>query len=592
MDRRAFLKNLTALGAATGLTPFSQSVASAGTSPGGPTSDGPYNIVLIIRDQLSSRLLAPPNYTMPATEILKRRGASFEYHYIVAAMCTPSRGAMFSGQPPQVNGVFDQMELGYVPSLPTDRPSMGVIMKKLGYATAYYGKFELLRDIITPSDKVNYTDAIRAYGFDAFEPDGDKVGNPDQGYRTDKYSCACAVRWLRTNAHKLNRQGKPWFLVVSLVSPHDIMYADANQQGQRVQASQIGATITPPPNNLAYERQWKFPLSPSHYQAIDGPGRPGAQMEYHLGWSDAWGFIPTDRVDMWTTFYNYYLNLIRDSERNLLLVLNAMGNLGLWKNTVVVSTADHGELAGSHGGLRGKGPFPYEQESHVPFIVAHPHQPGGKKCSALTSHIDLAPTLAGLSGVPRDRRLAVTEGLPGRDFSRLLAAPDEAAPDAIRPGVLFNYVGLQTIEANYLKEACKYIVEGKWVPPLAKYHPDLTSRGFLSFTFDGRYKYARYYAPSQFNTPATLQEILDYNDIELFDLKNDPNEVNNLAIGPQKHESTILRMNKLLNELLAREVGVNDGQFLPKAVRPKGPVLFAGASAGHGKVQSPGRRNP
>ena len=56
---------------------------------------------------------------------------------------------MFSGQPPQVNGVFDQMELGYVPSLRTDRPSMGTIMKQLGSSAAYFGKFELLRDIIT-----------------------------------------------------------------------------------------------------------------------------------------------------------------------------------------------------------------------------------------------------------------------------------------------------------------------------------------------------------------------------------------------------------------------------------------------------------
>jgi hypothetical protein len=36
-------------------------------------------------------------------------------------------------------------------------------------------------------------------------------------------------------------------------------------------------------------------------------------------------------------------------------------------------------------------------------------------------------------------------------------------------------------------------------------------------TFDGRHKLARYYAPSQFNTPRTLDEILAWNDVELFD---------------------------------------------------------------------------
>ena len=579
MDRREFLKTATTFGVTAGLAPFSDAAANAWAPQGArrDSADKPYNIVLIIRDQLSYRLLTPPDYPMPATEILKRRGTSFEHHYIAAAMCTPSRGAMFSGQPPQVNGVFDQMELGYVPSLPIDRPSMGTIMKQLGYTTAYYGKFELLRDIITPSVKINYTDALKGYGFDYFAPDGDKVGNPDQGYRTDKYSTVCGTRWLRTNSHHLNRQGKPWFLVVSLVSPHDIMYADANVPGRRIQVSEIGATITTPPSNRIYKQQWKFPLSPSHYQAIEGPGRPGAQMEYQLGWSDAFGFIPTKRVDMWKIFYNYYLNLIHDSERNLQLLLGTLDNLDLWNNTVVVSTADHGELAGSHGGLRGKGPFPYEQESHVPMIVVHPDRAGGKKCRALTSHIDLIPTLTGLSGMPEAKRRAATKGLPGRDFSPLLADPERAAPDAVRPGVLFNYVGLQTIEATYLKEACKYIMEGKWVPPLAEYHPDLRSRGFLNFTFDGRYKYARYYAPSEFNRPTTLEQILKYNDVELFDLENDPNEVDNLAVEAAKHESTILRMNRLLNDLMAREVGVNDGQFLPKAVRPKGPIRFDGA---------------
>ena len=66
-----------------------------------------------------------------------------------------------------------------------------------------------------------------------------------------------------------------------------------------------------------------------------------------------------------------------------------MDQLGLWKNTVVVVTADHGEMAGSHGGLRGKGPFAYELNSHVPLWIVHPAYEGGKTSIMLTSHIDL-----------------------------------------------------------------------------------------------------------------------------------------------------------------------------------------------------------
>jgi hypothetical protein len=43
----------------------------------------------------------------------------------------------------------------------------------------------------------------------------------------------------------------------------------------------------------------------------------------------------------------------------------------------------------------------------------------------------------------------------------------------------------------------------------------------------------------------------------------------NLALDREKHQDTILRLNGLLNDLMAREVGVNDGRFLPQAVRPK-----------------------
>jgi hypothetical protein len=50
---------------------------------------------------------------------------------------------------------------------------------------------------------------------------------------------------------------------------------------------------------------------------------------------------------------------------------------------------------------------------------------------------------------------------------------------------------------------------------------------------------------------------------------NDPLEVHNLAVDPEKNKDVILRMNALLNELMAKEVGKNDGSFLPAAIRPK-----------------------
>jgi arylsulfatase len=522
--------------------------------------DKPYNMVLIISDQESFKLQRPGGYELAAREELRRRGTSFEHHYIASAMCTPSRGVMFSGQPPQVNGVFDEMQLGYVPSLSTGRPSMGKTMSALGYETAYFGKFELRRDIIYPQKTVNYEGALNEYGFGVFAPDGDKTGAPAEGYHTDNYSVAEGNRWLRTNAHELNRKGQPWFLVISMINPHDIMYANANLPGEQTQVSEVkGTTLTSPPRNTLYQRLWEFPLSPSRLQPVDGRGQPSAQMQYLVGWSYWMGDIPATRADMWQVFYNYYLNLLRDNDCMMQTVLDTLSELDLWEDTIVIQTADHGELAGSHGGQRGKGPFPFEEETHVPFVIVHPEHAGGRRCGAVTSHIDLVPTLAGLTGRSKEARAAATEGMPGYDLSPLLTNSDAT----LRAGALFNYVCLLTLDANYLKQVAPFLAAAKWAPPLSEVRPDLAKRGFLSFAFDGRYKFSRYYAPNAFNTPTTLEEIVKWNDLELFDLEEDPDEMTNLAVDVERHQETILRMNALLNELIAREVGVNDGKFLP-----------------------------
>ena len=528
------------------------------------------NIILVISDQESFHLNTPPEYRLPAREELKRRGVTFLQHYTAAAMCTPSRGVMLTGQPPQVNGVFDQMELGYVPNISTNRPSMGTAMKELGYATAYFGKFELDRKLISPSNTINYTEALRKYGFDVFPPDGDKTGAPDQGYDTDEYTVSVANRWLRTHARQLNRAGKPWLLVLSMVSPHDIMYTDANLPGEDVQASMVGQTLTPPPDNSIYRKQWKFPLYPSLSESLEGSGHPGSLRQYLEGWSYWVGFIPKDRLDMWKRFYNCYLNLIQDNDRNLQLMLDTMSELGLWENTVVVLTADHGELAGSHGGLRGKGPFPFEPMAHIPFIMAHPDHASGTTCNAVTSHIDLLPTIVGLTGRAEIQRKQVTADMPGHDLTFLLEDPTSASPHAVRPAALFNYVGIQLIDADYFRKIAPLQARGEYAPPLTELKPNLSMRGLMSFVYDGRFKFARYYAPDNFNTPTTLDEIYANNDLQLFDLEEDPDEMNNLAVDRDKNGKLVLKMNKLMNEMIAAEVGTNNGVFLPEPVRPAG----------------------
>src|SRR6516165_2286617 len=529
-------------------------LASAKASP---AQEKKPNIVFIITDQRAYRLFAGTDYTLPGMDTIAKHGVTFRNHYIASAMCSPSRAAFLSGRPPQVNHVIDQMQYPFVPSLSPSLPNLGSVLKKLGYRTAYFGKFEMDKEILNPKPTVNYSTVGQRYGFDVFSAGGDIGSAPQDGFDNDPFIAGEAVRWLRASAREARRTRQPFFMVASLVNPHDIMFGNGNVPGQPAVEKGVVPFVLPPlPPSSIYEKQWKFTLPPSLTEQLTAPGMPGALLEYKNGWDAVLGTIPTDRKDMWTIFYNYYLNTIRDGDRSIQQIVDVMNEMDLWRDTVVLFTADHGEMGGAHGGLKGKGPMSYEENGHVPLIIAHPAAKAGATCLALTSHLDLLPTFVGLTGLPDANRPQAVKALPGRDFSALLADTEKASLTTVRPAVLFNYVGPSTVDGDFLRATMDGLIFRKPTPPLSQ--AKLDKRGFLSFVFDGRYKFGRYYAPTAFNTPRTLEEILGNNDIQLFDLQADPQEVHNLALEPEKNHETILKMNALLNDMIAKEVGAND----------------------------------
>src|SRR5499433_147882 len=455
------------------LTPLAAAIAYAQQTTGAPGAGAsdkpPYNIVFLIVDQRTYRLLAGADYSLPALDSIARHGVTFNNHYISAAMCSPPRASFLTGQPPQVHGVFDQMQFTYQQSLNPKLPNMGSVLKGLGYKTAYFGKFEMDQKLLETKPTVNYSTALRPYGFDVFSAGGDIGSDPDSGFVNEAFIAGESVRWLRTNASEARRTGQPFFMVASFLNPHDIMFGNGNVPGQLpVQKPLLPYAAPPPPANSIYERKWSFTLPASLQESLSAPGMPRAMLEYQKGWNGWSGVIPTDRKDMWSIFYNYYLNTIQDNDRSLQQIVDTLNEMDLWQDTVVVFTADHGEMGGAHGGLKGKGPFSYEANAHVPLIIAHPAGKPGAATSALTSHLDLLPTFFGLTGLSDAKRPAAVKALPGRDFSSLLADPEKASVQAFRPAVLFNYVGVSTVDGDYLTQLMDASLAGKTNPPVTQ----------------------------------------------------------------------------------------------------------------------------
>src|SRR5262249_20148179 len=135
----------------------------------------------------------------------------------------------------------------------------------------------------------------------------------------------------------------------------------------------------------------------------------------------------------WRYRHNYYLNCLRDVDRSIVPLLDELDALGLTSSTIIVLTADHGDLDGAHR-MHSKGATAYREQNNIPLIVSHPAHPGGKRCKAVTCHLDIAPTLLTFANTGPEKRAAIAKDLPGKDLSPLLSAPEKASHTAIRDG--------------------------------------------------------------------------------------------------------------------------------------------------------------
>jgi arylsulfatase len=575
ISRRTLLQagaGAMALGAGMAGGVASEKAIAAQSSPPKATGDaGPCNILFFLLDQ-ERRFLPgelPQGYSLPAHERLTKQGTTFLNHRINSCVCTPSRSVVYTGQHIQHTRMFDNTNFPWITSMSTEIPTLGDMLREAGYYTAYKGKWHLTKEFETVnklgSPTKIFTEEMEAYGFSDYYGIGDIIAHDRGGYLHDGIIAQMGVSWLRGKGRDLAAQGKPWFLAVNLVNPHDVMYYDTDAPGTAVQGQRGLAHVARDPVDPLYAEQWRFDLPASHFQPLDAPGRPGAHRDFLRSHDAMVGPIPNEEP-RWRRRHNYYLNCMRDADRAMTAVLDELDASGLADRTIVVFTSDHGDMDGAHQ-LHAKGAVGYREQNNVPLIVAHPRHAGGKQCRAVTSHVDLAPTLLGLTGVTLER-LAGVARLPGKDFSGLLAAPETAGPNAIRDGALFNYNMFAYLDGDFFEKAVAYLHKGGNPKELgaAGIRPDLMKRGAVRSVYDGRYAFSRYFSPKQHNLPRTLEDLYRLNDVELFDTQVDPTEMTNLAADRARNGALVLAMNEKLNRLIGEEVGEDRGQMLPGGI--------------------------
>ena len=190
-----------------------------------------------------------------------------------------------------------------------------------------------------------------------------------------------AVQYLASTA----AQSQPFLMVVSLVNPHDVLLYPSAYVSGGYDASWLEGEIEPPATaneSLA--------------------SKPTVQKQF-LKLFNLSGPIPTPKMKR--NYLNFYANLMKSSDAYLVKILDTLASTGLLENTLVIATADHGEMGTAHGGLRQKNFNFYEESTRVPLVYSNPRLFKRPETNhSLVSHVDFLPTLASLLETPVSAR--------------------------------------------------------------------------------------------------------------------------------------------------------------------------------------------
>lgn len=393
MKRRRFLKTSTA---ASGAAVASTSLAQPAGEQRKP------NLVVIHCDELNFRTLGCYRATLPPEQAFmwgKAKGAVCETphidrlaadgalctkFYAATPVCSPSRSTLMSGQYPQNTGVTNNSM-----HLSDDVVSFAELLGMDGYATGYAGKWHLDgagKPQWGPKRQFGFADNRYMFNrghWKQFEdtPKGPRVkarknGKPSYGVGgADEESFA--TDWLSNKAIEFieKNKAKPFCYMLSIPDPHgpdtvrapyDTMFDDSVVEKPRTFDK-----------DAAKSPSWAKPAPKCNYKMA----------QYH--------------------------GMMKCIDDNFGKITKHLEKLGLLDDTILIFTADHGDMRGEHH-RQNKG-IPLEASAKVPFVMRYPKkiQPG-TRVDQVVNTVDFLPSMLALMKVE-------TAGKEeGRDCSALL----------------------------------------------------------------------------------------------------------------------------------------------------------------------------
>ncbi|MBL7042066.1 MAG: sulfatase-like hydrolase/transferase [Pirellulaceae bacterium] len=361
------------------------------------------NVLLIITDSMTNRVMAPETQCMtPHLDKLATEGVRLHRYYTTNPACSPARASIMTGTYPSkhhINGfVHAPMVLWRTPPLNSELVFWSQRLSEAGYTTTYFGKWH-----------VEKTKNPKAYGFQEYQEEDrrrpkaripgsevtlNKPGYPprvlagveeEQGEPPTHPTFDNTIEFIRSRAQK----DQPFCYVCTFAEPHL-------------------PAIPPKRFHDMYDVN-QVPLSPTLHSRLEG------KSDYTRRLHSVFEFLSEDDWRQITTCYNAMVTFL-DGEIGR--VIAALKEHGIYDNTIIIVTSDHGTMHGGHGLIGHLGATPYEEAYNVPFIARGPGiKKRGEDHTSVASHVDLGATLVdlcGAKGLPDTQGRSMRPILEGR----------------------------------------------------------------------------------------------------------------------------------------------------------------------------------